>query len=136
MEKQNGNGTTFYGRILTDGELTRLVSAEMIKMGFVPSLKGFPCMRELVLLALKEQKVDKLMKMYDTVAEKFGTKGESLERNARTLVSKSYYHDEGFANLYGYFGLRVTYTPPTVGQILALFTEYMAAVLFDKNFAF
>ena len=39
MEKQNGNGTTFDGRILTDGELTRLVSAEMIKMGFVPSLK-------------------------------------------------------------------------------------------------
>lgn len=133
---KKGDSNDFGMSVLTDDELYRIVTAGMIKMGFVPFLKGFSGMRELVILILKKKKADKLMTMYATVAEKIGTKSESFERNARTLVNKSYYFDDGFANLYAYFGLKQTYAPPTVGQILALFTEYMFAVLFDKNSLF
>lgn len=130
---EQGDGRGFHSYIMPEVELIRLVTTEMIRMGFVPCLKGFVAMRELVILALKNKKIDKLMDMYEVVADKIGTKRESLERNARTLVNRSYYVDEGFANLYGFFGLKTTYAPPTVGQILALFTEYMVSVLFDGN---
>lgn len=113
-----------------EDRLCRFVSTEMIRIGFVPSLKGFRYFRDLLMSALSKGTSDNLMTLYSTVAERLQIKASVLERNVRTLISSSFIGSR-FHILTEYFGLPDEKYPPTVGQTLALMTEFIATRLLE-----
>lgn len=120
---------------ISEFNLRHTVVNEMMKIGFVPSLKGFAYFRELLMIVIQEGNVDNLMDdKYRRVAEKFGVTVTLLERNVRTLVISTFNHSRGYKMLNDYFGLEVVEDrPPTNGQILSLMGEYIIFYLSEVN---
>lgn len=122
------------GLEISERELRKVITGELMRMGFVSDLKGFEYFKELLFLVVKEGNVENLMEdKYKRVADLYGTNVNVLERNVRTLVFRTFKNTNEFKFLCTYFGVDMDGLPPTNGQLLSLLGEYVIFYLFEKT---
>lgn len=91
---------------LEDFELERYITNIMLDIGVPAHLKGYHYLRDAILLSGRDMdvvsSVTKLL--YPTVARRFKTTGQKVERAIRNAIEVSWSrgNDETFVNLFGY----------------------------------
>ena len=91
---------------LEDFEIERYITNIMLEMGIPAHLKGYHYLREAILLSGRDiEAVSSVTKLlYPTVARRFKTTGQKVERAIRNAIEVSWTrgNNETFENLFGY----------------------------------
>ena len=91
---------------LEDYELERYITNIMLDMGVPAHLKGYHYLREAILLSGRDMEVVSSVTklLYPTVARRYKTTGQKVERAIRNAIEVSWIrgNDETFEDLFGY----------------------------------
>lgn len=92
--------------VLEDFELERYITNIMLDMGVPAHLKGYHYLREAILLSGRDMEVVSSVTklLYPTVARRYKTTGQKVERAIRNAIEVSWMrgNDETFEDLFGY----------------------------------
>lgn len=86
------------------------VSGLLLTLGVRPKLRGFACLREAVLLSIREEHMSVTKVLYPEVAKRCGCRSTHVERNIRSAIDAAWGdRDENIWRLY--------FTPDSAGNV-------------------